>query len=99
MLAMVVVFFQNFYYRFEMAFIPKKISIGSINKKSLYVMLSDVVCIGFLDAEQIIIRNFLFVGTVSLLYILLKLAYRCMQVNQDLWLNQLLVNDLKKPLV
>ena len=55
-------------------------------------MLLDIVCISFLDVEKVFIRNVLFVKSFSLFYVLLQFVNRCMQINQQVGLQKLLVN-------
>ena len=45
-------------------------------------MLLDITGICFLKFKKVIVRNGLFVGTVSFTNIFLELLNRCMQVNQ-----------------
>ena len=62
-------------------------------------MLFDVMRISFLDTKQIVIRNTLFVGSAAFANVLLQFIYRRMKVNQYIGLNELLMDNLKKPLV
>ena len=50
-------------------------------------MLFDIMRISFLEIEQVFIRNRLFVTAVTFFYVLLQLAYRGMQVNENIRLN------------
>lgn len=99
MLTFPVIFPQGFNDHLEMFFIAKKVGIGSIYKKRFDIMLFDVMGIGFLDAEQVIVGDILLVGTVSFFDIGLEPVDRRMQVNKQVGLHQLLVDDIKKPLV
>ena len=99
MLSFGVIFFQRIQYGFEMLGITQEVGIGGINKNGLQVVLPDIVRIGFLDAEEVIVRDFLFVGPVAFPDVLLELVYRRMKIDEQFRLYQLLVNDLKKALV
>lgn len=99
MLPSFIFFSQCFNDHLEMFFIAQKIGIGSIHKKRFDIMLFDVMGIGFLDAEQVIVRDILFIGTIPFFDIGLQAVDRRMQVNEQVWLHQLLMNDIEKPLV
>lgn len=77
----------------------QEIGIGHIHKQCLYIMLFDVVCVCLLDIEEVIIRYILLIAAVTLPDIRLQFGNRCMQVDQDVRLNQLLVYDIKQALV
>lgn len=77
----------------------QEIGIGSIHDQGLKIMLSDIMRVGFLNGEQVIVRNALFVGPVAFPDIGLQSVYRCMQIDKDIRLQQLLEQDLKEPLV
>ena len=66
MLAIIVVFFQGIEYYLQMFFIAEEIGISGIDKKCFYIVLFDIMRIGFLDIEEVFIRDILFIGTVSL---------------------------------
>lgn len=72
MLTVVVIFFQRIYHRFDMDGIAEEVRIRDVNEQGFEIMLFDIVGIGFLDGEQVIVRDHLFVGAVSFLYILLQ---------------------------
>src|SRR6187200_1324779 len=82
-----------------MFFVVQEIGIAGINKQRFYIMLFDILCIGFLEIEQVLIRNRLLVTAVPFFYVLLQLAYRSMQVNKNIWLYELLMNDIKQSLI
>ena len=94
-----IIFFQCIQYNLEMFFIAKKVSVGCVYKQGFDAMLFDVAGIGFLKFKEVIVRNGLLVGTVSFVYIFLQLLYRCVQINQQVWLNELLVYNIEKFLV
>jgi len=54
-----------------MLFIAEEIGVGCIDEKCFYIMIFDVVCISFLDAEKIFISNVFFVSPVSFFNVLL----------------------------
>lgn len=62
-------------------------------------MLFDIIRIGILYFEQVFIRYLLLVGAVSFFNISLQFTYRCMQVDQQVRLYQLLVNNVKQSLI
>ena len=99
MLSLLILFVQRIYHHLQVLFIPEEVGIGGINKNCFQIMLPDIVRICFLDVEQVFIRDVLFIGTFPFAYVLLQLAHRRMQVDNDIGLDQLLVHDLEKALV
>jgi hypothetical protein len=87
MLSRFIIFFKGFKNGLQMLFVSKKICIAGINKQRFNVVLFDVLCISFLQVQQVIIGNILFIAAVTLADILLKFAYRRMQVNKQIRLN------------
>ena len=99
MLSFGIIFIQSIQYGFKMLGITQEVGIGGVNKNGFQVVLPDIMGIGFLDAKEVIVWYFLFVGPVAFPDVLLEFVYRRMKVDQQFRLYQLLVNDLKKPLV
>ena len=99
MLPLRVILVQRINNYLQVFFIAQEIGIGGIHKKRFHIVLSDVVRIGFLYAKEVIVGDALFVGPVPLFNILLQLLHRRMQVDQQFWLHQLLVDDLEESLV
>src|SRR5687767_8426983 len=99
MLPIFVIFFQCINNDMQMFFISQEISIGSINEKCFYSVLFYIVSICFLQAEQVLISYILLIKPVPFFYVLLKLLHGAMQVDQQIWLQQLLVYDLKQSLI
>jgi hypothetical protein len=93
------IYFQGIKDNPEMFFVSEEVRIARINKKCFNVMLPDIAGIGFLKVEQVIIRDGLFIRTVSFLDIFLQLMNGCVQVDEQVGLNQLLVDDIKKFLI
>jgi hypothetical protein len=75
MLTVVVIFFQRIYHCFDMDGVTEEVRIRDVNEQGFEIMLLDIVGIGFLDGEQVIVRDHLFVGAVSFLYILLQFIH------------------------
>jgi hypothetical protein len=63
------------------------------------MMLFDIMRIGFLDPEQVVIWDILFVGAVAFFYILLQAADGRVEVYNNIGLNQLLMDNIKQALV
>ena len=99
MLAIRIFFVQRIGDHLKMFFITKEISVGSIHKQCFHIVLPDIMRIGFLNAEQIVVRDSLFIRTVPFFDILLQLIHRRVKVNEDLRLDQLLVHDLEQALI
>ena len=99
MLPYFIVFVQRIDDHLQVLFVGQKIRIGRIHKNRFQVVLLDVVRVGFLDAEQVFVRDALLVGAAPLADVLLQPCDRRMQVNQDVRLEQLLVNDVEQALV
>ena len=79
--------------------VAQEIGIGHIDKDGLQIVLPDVMGIGFLYAEEVFVGYSLLVGAVSLFDVLLQFADGRVKVDQDIRLDQLLVDDLKQPLI
>ena len=94
-----IIFFQCIQDDPEMFFISQEVGIGGIYEKCFDVVLPDIAGIGFLQSEKIIVRNRLFINPVPFPDIFLKLTHRCVQIDEEVRLNQLLVNDVKQLLV
>ena len=62
-------------------------------------MLFDIICISFLNTYQVGVGYLLFVVAVSFFDIGLQFIYRCMQIDQQVRLNQLLMDYIKQSLV
>ena len=58
-----------------------------------------IMCVGFLYAEKIIIRNILLVWAVTFFNILLQFAYWRMKVDQEFRLHHLRIGNFKEALV
>lgn len=99
MLAFRVVFIQGIYNGLQVLLVGEEIGIGSINKKGLQVVLLDVMGVGFLYREQVVVRDVELVRAVALPDVLLQLAHRGMQVNDQFGLHQLRQDDIKEALV
>lgn len=99
MLTIGVVLIQRINNGMQVIFIAQEVGFGYIHKQGLYIMLFDIVRIGFLYTEKIFVRYILFVGAVTFFDIHLQPVYRRMQVDEDIRLNELLVYDIKQSLV
>lgn len=82
-----------------MRFIINEISIAGIYKNGFKIMLLYIARIRFLYIEQVFIGDRLLVFALPFLYVRLQLRYRCMQVNQYIRMNELLVNNIEQLLV
>ena len=65
MLSMVIVFFQCVNNGLQMFWIAKKVRIARIHKNGFNVVLADIMGIGLLNVEQVIIGNFLLIRAVA----------------------------------
>src|SRR5690242_4760855 len=99
MLPVIIIFFKRITDHLQMFFIAEKICIAGINKQCFYIVLAYIIRIGFLDIEKIVIRYILLISTVAFFDVCLKLCYGRMEIDQYFRLYQLLVNDLKQPLI
>ena len=88
--------FQRIGHYFQVFVVAKEICIVRINKNGFYIVLFNVVGIGFLYVEQVFIANRLFVTAVAFFYVLLQFVDGRMQIDKYIGLYQLLVNDLKQ---
>src|SRR3990170_8921928 len=95
MLSFRIILIQCISNHLQMIAITQKIGIGCIYKQCFDIMLFDIIRIGFLYVEQVGIRYLLFVGPVSFFNIGLQFFYRSMQVTKQIWLYQLLMNNVK----
>lgn len=95
MLARFVVFVQRIEDYLEMLLITQEIGIACVNEKCFDIMLSDIIRIGLLNIEKVLIRDRLLVRTISLFDVQLQFINGCMQVNNNIGLNELLINDLE----
>lgn len=95
MLSVLYFFIQRIYYYLQVFGISKKIGITCINEYSSDIVLFDIACVGFLQVEQVFIRNVLFIWSVSFANILLQFLNGGMQVDNNIGKYQLLVNDVE----
>lgn len=98
MLAFAVIFFQCIEHYLEMAFVAQEIGIRSVYYQGFEVVLFDVIGIGKLQGEQVVVGNGLFKAAVALADIVLQLGHRHMEVDQDVGLNELLEDNVEQPL-
>ncbi len=82
MLSFSQIHFKRIGYHFQVFIVAKKICIAGINKNGFDIVLFDITGIGFLDIEQVFIRNGLLIRAVSFPDIRLQFVYGCMQVDQ-----------------
>ena len=87
MLTRFVIFVQRIENNPKVLFISQEVCIGCVNKKRLDVVLTDIIGVGFLDIEKILVFYGLFIGAVSFPDILLQFTYRRMQINDNVGLN------------
>ena len=99
MLSLIVITFQCFNNGFQVSLIAQEIGIGGIYKQSFYIMVFDIICIGFLYVEEILVRYLLFIRPVTFFDIGLQFTNRSMQLNNKVGLYQLLMDNIKQPLV
>jgi hypothetical protein len=83
----------------EMFFITEKVGIGNIHENGAYVVLFNIMRIGLLYVEQIIVRDLLFVAAVTFADIFLQPVHRCVEINNNIRLDHLLQNDIEQSLV
>lgn len=83
----------------QLLFTVQEIGIGAVHHQGLDVVLSDILGIGFLQAEQIVVGNLLFIGAVPFFDVFLKPVYRRMQVDQQVGLHDLGIDDVEQFLV
>ena len=95
MLPLRIIFIQRIDDGIQMLFIAQKICIGSIHKNCFDIVLPNILCVSFLQAEKIIIRYPQLVRTISFLNIFLQFVHRCVQVNNNIWLNDLWIDNIK----
>jgi len=95
MLSMIIIFFQSIDDHLQMFFITEEIGIWGIDEKCFDIMVFYVMGVGLLDIEKIFVRYVLLISPVPFPDIFLQTAYRRMQVNEQIRLQQLLMNDIK----
>ena len=78
MLAVFVLFVECIDNTVQMLFVAQKIGIAGIYKQRFNIVLFNVIGIGFLNVEQVLVGDGLFVHAVALSDILLQTAYRGM---------------------
>ena len=99
MLAWSVVLFKGIEYGFKMFFVSEEVCIGCIYKQCFDAMLFNITGVGFLEPEQVIVWNGLFIGAISFANIFLKLLNGGMQINKEIRLNKLLVDNIEQFLI
>ena len=77
----------------------EEIRVGDIDEEGADIMLPDIVGIGFLDAEQVVVGYGLFVGAIAFADIGLQLAHRRMEVDEDIGLHDLGLEDVEEILI
>ena len=83
----------------QMGGVVEEVRVTDVDEEGSDIVLPDVVCIGFLDVEQVVVGNGLFVGAVAFADIGLQLAYGCMEVDEDIGLHDLGLEDVEKILI
>src|SRR6202161_280254 len=63
----------------QMSGVVEEVGVADVYDERADIVLADIVRVGFLDVEEIIIGNALFVGPVTFADIGLQLAYRCVE--------------------
>ena len=99
MLAVIVFLFKRVQNDLDMFVVAQEIRVAGIDHQGFYIVLFDVLRVGKLQVEQVVIGYGLFIRTVAFFDILLKLFYRYMQVDEDVGLGKLLVDDVEQFLV
>ncbi len=99
MLPFVVFFIEGINNNFQVFLFAKEIGIGCIHKQRFDVVLLDILGIRFLQREQVIVGDRLFVFPVAFFNILLQFFHGRMQVNEYVGLHNLRVDDFKQFLV
>ena len=90
---------QGIEYDLQVRLVIQEVGVADVYENGLDIMLLDIIDIGFLDTEQVGVRDRLFVGPVPFPDILLQLTHRRMEVDQDIRLDQLLIDDIEKLLI
>src|SRR5947209_5110687 len=83
----------------QVFWIAQEIGIGDIHEDGIQVVLAYVMRIGFLYAEQVVVRYFLFIRPVSLPDVLLQPVDRRMEVQEQVRLDQLLMDYIEETLI
>lgn len=99
MLPVVVFLVERIHDGFQMQFIVDEIGLGSIYKQRFDVVLFDVLGVGFLQGEEIIVGDVLLVTAVAFADVFLQFVDRRMQIDQDLWLYDLGIDDVEQFLI
>ena len=77
-----------------MLIISEEIGIARIHKQCFQIMLAYIMCVGFLQPEQVVVRNIQFVWPVSFPDIFLKFLYGYVQVDKQVGLNERLPDNI-----
>lgn len=80
----------------QMSGVVEEIGVADVYEEGVDIVLPDVVGIGFLNVEEIIVRDGLFVGAVTFADIGLQLAYGCVEVDEDIGLYDLGLEDVEE---
>ncbi len=99
MLPGVIILLQRVEHNLHVAFIARKIGIGSIDEYCFQIVLPDVAGIGILQVKKILVGYGLLVGALTSANVFLQFFDGCMQVDQYIWVQQLLVNDIEEFLI
>ena len=99
MLAIIQVFTQGIQDHLQMFFVAQEVGIADIHENGADIMLPDIAGICLLDLKKVFIWNTLFIGPVPSSYILLQLTDRCMQIDEDIRLDQLGMNNVEQFLI
>lgn len=83
----------------QMCGVVEEVGVADIHDEGPDIVLADVMGIGFLDAEEIIVRDALFVWAVPFTDIGLQLAYRSVEIDKDIGLYNLGLEDVEKILI
>ena len=83
----------------QMSGVVKEVGVAYVHDERVDIVLPDIVRVGFLNVEEIIIRNALFVGPVTFADIGLQLAYRCVEIDEDVGLYDLGLEDVEEILI
>ena len=90
---------QRLYNSIEVFIVTKEIRMFGIHDKCGDVVLADIIRISLLDIKQVMVTDIFFIVPVPLPDIFLEFIYGCMEVNQNIGLDELLIDDIKQPLV
>ena len=64
--------------------IVEKIGLAGIYQQCFYVVLPDILGIGVLNIQEIVVFDLLLVTSVSFSDVLLQFMYWCVQIDQDI---------------